>query len=369
MKKVCCFCECWESGGIESFLSNVLSHMDRSELEVDIVASCLKESVFTAGLEEKGVRFVELSGAQRKLLQNGRMFRQLLNERNYDVVHFNLFQGLSLRFVRLAKQAGVPVRIAHSHNTALRKSPTRWVKLLLHRLGSVLFTQYATDLWACSAEAARFLFPPREREKKGWRFIPNGIETGRFAFDPAARETVRDELGLTDAFVVGSIGRLCYQKNQDFLLDAFAELSALRPDSRLLMAGEGELGVQLKEKAARLGIAGRVIFYGVTDRPERLYSAMDVFAFPSLFEGLGIVAVEAQASGLSVVCSEHVPGETRVTPLAKAVPLTRGARAWAQALADAGCLNRQTGDKAVREAGFDIEDVARSIGERYSGRV
>ena len=130
MKRICCFCESWESGGIESFLASVYTHADLSELEIDIVTSKLLDSVFTARLEKLGIRFYQLSGSQRRLLTNHAMFRRLLRERHYDVLHINAFQSLSLYYAKLAMQAGVPIRIAHSHNTALRKSPLRWAKML-----------------------------------------------------------------------------------------------------------------------------------------------------------------------------------------------------------------------------------------------
>ena len=158
--KVCIYCQKWESGGIESFLHNMLTHMDRTGLEIDLVADRLCPSVFTKPLETLGVRFVELSGSLRNIGGNRRRFARLLARRQYDAVHVNAFQGMSLAMLKLAKQAGVPVRIAHSHNTDLRPGPTRRLKLLLHRLASRRYTAYATHQWACSAAAAEFLCAP-----------------------------------------------------------------------------------------------------------------------------------------------------------------------------------------------------------------
>lgn len=365
MRRICCFCESWESGGIESFLHNILLRMDLTGIEVDIVAAQLKDSVFTQALRERGVRFQELSGSQRNLSENHRRFAALLRERRYDVVHLNIFQGMSLYYARLAKQAGVPVRIAHSHNTDLRQSLTRPLKLWLHRRYSQRCAADATALWACSERAARFLFPTELLARCGFTFIPNGIDTERFRFHAAVREDVRRELGLTDQFVIGNIGRLCQQKNQSFLLDVLAQAAKLRPGLRLLLIGEGGDLAALKEKAERLGVADRVLFYGTTKHPERLLWAMDVFAFPSLFEGLGIVAIEAQAAGLPVVCSEHVPPEAAVTPLVTRLPLAAGAAAWAGALLSKQKVDRSNDVRQLRAAGFDIADVADLIKNEY----
>lgn len=284
MKRICCFCESWESGGIESFLASVYTHADLSELEIDIVTSKLLDSVFTARLEKLGIRFYQLSGSQRRLLTNHAMFRRLLRERHYDVLHINAFQSLSLYYAKLAMQAGVPVRIAHSHNTALRKSPLRWAKMLLHRMGRQYLGRYATALWACSRDAANFLFSQRDLAARGYTFIPNGIALSRFRFDPKQREAARAELGCSDGVLIGNVGRLCYQKNQEFLLDILPAILTREPRARLLLVGEGADEEKLRSRAAALNIADRVIFYGVTGGVERLLWAMDVFAFPSRFE-------------------------------------------------------------------------------------
>ena len=118
-------------------------------------------------------------------------------------------------------------------------------------------------------------------KERGFRFVPNGIETEKFRFDPKVRESVRKGLGLDGQFVVGNVGRLCYQKNQEFLLDIFAELKKQEPNSKLLFVGEGELEGVLKQKARQLGVEDSVIFYGISQRIEQLFWAMDVFVFPS----------------------------------------------------------------------------------------
>ena len=361
--KVCCFCESWESGGIESFLNNVITHLDPKKIQVDIVASCLKQSIFTGSLQRIGVRFFELSGDQRKLVQNHCLFWDLIQKERYDVVHLNVFHGLSLYYAKLAKKAGIPIRIAHSHNTALRMSLTRPVKQLIHEFAKRSYSEDATDLWACSEAAAEFLFHKKVLKKKGFLFIPNGIETERFRFDAEARDSLRRELGLEDRFAIGNVGRLCYQKNQEFLLDIFVEVKKQRPNSDLLLVGEGELGEMLKQKAQKLGIADSVIFYGTSPTIERLLYAMDVFVFPSRFEGLGIVAVEAQAAGLHVICSEHIPQETCVTDLFQRLPLDFGAAKWAETLLSkrADPLTRKKYPEKVKNAGFDISNVVAQI--------
>ena len=364
--RVCCFCEKWESGGIESFLHNVIREMDLSYLEIDIVAAQMCESVFTAGLKEKGVMFYELSGSQHKLGQNHKMFKQLLKERQYDVVHLNIFQGLSLYYAYLAKKAGVQKIIAHSHNSALRQSKTKWLKLILHNVGKNLWTENATDYWACSKPAAEFMFTPKSLCK--YEFIPNGIDVERFRFNEDFRKQIRRDLNIEDKLVIGNVGRLCYQKNQEYLLEVFARLQSQRPDSVLLLVGEGELKVELQQKAEKLGVADKVIFYGVTDKIEQLLWAMDIFVFPSCFEGLGIVVVEAQAAGLPVVCSDKVPDEAVVTDLVWKAKLGAVVDSWAEKILHSqNDVDKLSANEQVKKSGFAVADVAKRIEKVYLG--
>ncbi len=370
-RRICCFCETWESGGIESFLYNVLCRMDLTGLEIDLVAAKIGESIFTDGLAQRGVRFYELSGNPRHLLRNWTTFWQLLQKRKYDVIHFNVFQGLSLSYVQLAKEAGVPVRIVHCHGPALRPSKTRWLKMRIHLSARTLFANAATEHWACSSAAAKFMFPDWILQKDGFAYIHNGIDTARFQFCMEQRKELRRALAISRDFVIGHVGRLCEEKNQMFLLDIFANVLQRRPDSILLLAGGGSMEPRLRQKAKELNVEARVKFLGVTDKIPQLLWAMDAFVFPSLFEGLGIAAVEAQAAGLPVFCSKQVPDEARVISRFYKLSLKDSVSQWAEmilthSLSD---MDREKGAEQVRWAGFEIDDVARTIESAYRGQM
>jgi len=363
--RVCIICESWESGGIEGFLSNVLLHMDRERIKVDIVVAKLCESVFQRRLQKAGIRFIELSGSVRRVWSNYRLFRQLLRKMHYDVVHLNAFQGLSLNYLRLAEKAGVPVRIAHSHNTTLRKSGTREIKLLIHKICKDLLSRYATEYWACSTKAAQFLFPANIVNSRRVQVIPNGIDIAKFRRNYAEREKIRSTLGIGGKqLVIGHVGRFCYQKNQSFLIDIFSEVRRRRADSILLLVGDGSDRANLEKQTKRLGLQDHVIFYGTTEQVEYLFWAMDVFVFPSRFEGFGIVMIEAQAAGLPTVCSDQVPKEASFLPTTYVLPLEDGAAKWADRILMAG---REITDQseAIQKAGLSIADVAQRIRKCY----
>ena len=359
--KICIFAELWESGGIESLLTSVLLKADVSEFEIDVVAAKIGESIFKAPLEAIGVTFRELSGKVRSA-KNRELFKELVAEREYDVIHFNLFQGFSLGYIHAAKKCGVPVRIAHAHGGGLRKTATRPLKLLLHRIGRALWLKDATSLLACSDEASDFLFARRADE-----IVKNGIDTEKFIFSENKRRSVRERLGLSSEPCVGHVGRLSSEKNQTFLLNVHKSLTKLVPDAKLLLVGDGPMREELVKAANELGLGDSVIFYGTSSEVEGLMCAMDAFAFPSIKEGLGIVAIEAQCSGLPVICSDGVPAAASVTPLVQTIPLALGEEAWASALASVlrdGRERRSQGE-IIREAGFDSESTSRQIFKYY----
>ena len=357
-RRICCFCEIWAGGGIESYLAGLLGELDPESVEVDIVAARLEESVFTEALRRRGVRFFTLSGSTRNLPRNYRMFRQLLQKRSYDAVHLNLYQGLSLAYARIARQENIPIRIAHSHNSALRPSAGRPVKLLLHRLGRALFEKDATHRWACSEDAGRFLF------SAPFQIMPNGISLDRFAFDPHARARVRSDLGVSDGIVLGNMGRLCPQKNQKFLL----EVLALLPNRyRLVLVGDGQDREMLIRLAQNLGVSDRVIFAGNTATPEQLLWAMDLFLLPSLFEGLPLSAVEAQAAGLPVLCAQGLTEDLKLTEQVEFLPLDKDL--WAQKILAANPIRQPDAENQLRNAGFDMKSAAKKVEDAYWGNI
>lgn len=339
--RVLCMTEKWESGGIEAFLTTLYEAMDLSDVRLDLVTCQYEPGIYDERLAALGLKVQVLSGSIKKWRENLAQFNAMLERGRYDVVHLNLYEGMALLFAREAKWAGVPKVIVHSHNTDLHPGLLRIPKLLVHRACVGLLGGYADARWAPSEAAARFLFGGRP-----WVQVKNGIQVERFAFDPAARGALRSQLGLGEnVLAIGCVGRLCAQKNQSFLLRVLADM----PDAVLVLAGEGEDEQRLRDEAGRLGVTGRVRFCGTLSDVAPLYSTFDVLAMPSLFEGLGIVAVEAQAAGLPVVASPAVPPEARVVEgLFEVTPLEE--EAWGAYLAAARtCAAQRTGRSFVED--------------------
>lgn len=367
MKRICIYCEKWASGGIESFLFNAITRMNLEDAAIDIVAACVEESIFTEKLRNLGIRFFELSGNRNHMGKNRKLFLQLAKERHYDVLHVNAFHGGSFYYLHLAKRVNIPVRIAHGHCAGLNSGKYAWLKGLIHQCAKKIFARDATNLWACSGTAGIFMYPKDKRYQDMYRIIPDGIDIERFRFQKKQRLDMRREMGLSDRLVVGTVGRLCREKNQIFLLDVFFHVLKVHPDSTLLFVGEGAEYDRLMQRAKELNIEQNVIFYGATSHVERLLWAMDVFVFPSLVEGLGLAAIEAQAAGLPILCSDAIPAEAHILSTVQSMSLKYPPEKWAQAVLDLQNSNacREACADFVREAGFDSSDIAEQIAAIY----
>ena len=360
--RVLVFCEKWESGGVEAFVTTLLECMDRTGLVVDVAACKVQPGPYDIRLAKMGIEPIALGTSIRSVASNLKEFRRLLEQGAYDAVHLNVYEGLALLFAREAKRAGVVRVIVHSHNNDLRPSATRWLKLALHRMCTCLLGGYADVRWAPSQAAGRFMF-----DKRPFVLVRNGVVVERFAFDADVREGLRFELGFTsDQTVLGCVGRLCEQKNQLFLVEV---LAALPKDACLLLVGEddgdGSYEVALRRRVRELGVQERVRLYGRTSDVAPLYQAMDVLCVPSTFEALGIVAVEGQAAGLPVVASTAVPPEAHAGGVMSRIPFDVSQWAAALAAAPADPAARAGGVARVAEAGYDMHVVAAEVAKAY----
>lgn len=272
----------------------------------------------------------------------------------YDVVHSHM-NTLGAFPLFAAWRAGVPVRIAQAHATSSWREPLRHLsKLILRPLTNLLATRYA----ACSENAARWQFGEAALRAGRVLIIHTAIDLDRFAFDAAKRVAMRKQLEFTDGEpVIGHVGRMCSVKNQLRLLSIFVQVRERLPAARLLLVGGGAMLESVKAKADALGLGESVVFAGETNGAADYYQAMDVFAFPSLYEGLGRSLIEAQTNGVRSVASTAVPPEAKVTELVEFVSLESSDAFWAERLVAA--LHAPRGDhdslSRVAAAGYDVQ--------------
>ena len=287
-----------------------------------------------------------------------RDLKKLFKENRYGIVHAHL-TTMSVFSLAAAKSCGVPVRICHGHNTACK---SEWKKNLLKVMLRPFSSTFATHYFACSDYAGKWLFGKNIAKSERYRVIPNAVEADKFRFNGEVRREVRKELGVENNLVLGHIGRFAYQKNHAFLMDIFNEV--LRKDSGavLLLVGEGSLLNEVKQKVHHMGLDAAVRFLGVREDVDRLYQAFDVFCLPSRYEGLPVVGVEAQISGVPCVFSGAMTKETAFTNGVTFVDLERSAEEWAQIILECAVKDRSI----VQNVGnFEISDQARELGRFY----
>jgi len=362
-------------GGIESRLMDMLRNIDRERVHMDFLVGSNRPCAYDDEIRSLGS--LVIPGARhRRPLAFARGFYGALREHGpYHAGHSHVGCG-SGWVLRLASRARVPVRIAHGHNDRREEyARARGLRGLYFSTLTRWVRKYATSGLGCSAAAVETLFGPGWREDSRCRVLPYGLELAPFE-EPVDPGQVREELGIPlDAFVIGHVGNLRPQKNHSFIIDIAAELVRPDPDCRFLLVGRdvdetGRMRAMLEAKAERLGVSGNVLFAGErADVPRLMRGAMDAFIFPSFYEGLGMVLIEAQAAGLPCVMSDVMQAEVEVVPeLLRSCSLEQSASEWADALSalrDGAPVSREQALEAVRASPYNIAQFVRTLEAIY----
>lgn len=292
-------------GGIESFLLNLHKAIDCKMFHFDYVAygpDTPREDEFRI----LGAKVYHLTNRKNPIIYARELHAIISN--GYDVVHVHKNSCIDTIPIICAKKSGIKALVAHAHNASHDMGA---VAQIMHAVGAMLYKDDAIVKLACSREAARWLFP--KSDYNSVEIIYNGVDATKCAFDLAARARGRERWGLGDSLVIGEVGRLAPQKNQSFLLKVLKCLLESGIDAKLLLVGDGPDYWKLKESSNLLGVASHVVFAGSMRDVQEALCAMDVFAMPSIYEGLPIAAIEAQASGLPLVVSNTISLEARLT--------------------------------------------------------
>lgn len=308
------------ANGVASFVMNYLRNLNHDEVQVDIVSYKEGDSVYYAEVEAAGGKMFFLPGI-KNLPEHVKVCNKILSDGRYDIIHDNTLH-ISIPMMWCAKKAGVPVRILHSHSSKMGETPA---KAFRNRFFLPVLRSLATNYAACSQLAGRAMFEDQE-----FTVIPNVIQTEKYRFDPTMRKSVQQKMNATDKFVVGTVGRLAEPKNPFFAMDVFECLQKQVPNAEYWWVGSGPLEKSVQDYVNQKGLSENVRLLGSRDDVTSLYQGMDVFFLPSLFEGLSIVTVEAQAMGLPCVVSDVIPPEAEYTELLKRCSLQDSIEAWVE---------------------------------------
>lgn len=318
------------SNGITNVVMNYGTKLDQSKFQLTIITGTpieLKE--YSEKCRKYGIKIVLLPAKDKSAIAYYRaLWRELKN--HYDIVHVHGNSAIITIEMMMAKFSGIKVRIAHCHNIMCDHT-------IAHKILRPVFKNLYTYGFACSMDAGKWLF-----RNGTFEVLPNAFQTERFVFNPTARTKIRKLLGIENNFVIGNIARFNDQKNHSYLLDVFEKVAQRKEDAILLLIGNGPNLEMIKNKIEKHPNKDRIIYYGVTDKIEELYSAMDVFVLPTKYEGLGIVFVEAQINGLPVVTSNRVPREVAMGNKIIFLPLESSQDLWCKTILQINVSDRKT---------------------------
>ena len=345
-------------GGVEMVVMNYYRYIDKTKVQFDFFALEGSTIPQKKEIESLGGR-VFVVPKYTHLIRYEKAIIKLFKENRYKIVHSHM-NTLSVFSLLGAKVAGVPNRILHNHSTAGKGETKKNIMKYALRPFAKLFP---TELCACSKLAGNWIYG------KGTKFkvFNNAIDLDKYKYDDKKRESLRAELGLEGKKVIGHIGRFCYQKNHDFLIDIFNEVLKVEKDASLMLIGEGELEQEVKDKVKKLGIEDRVLFMGKRPDAYRYYQAMDLFLLPSRYEGLPVVGVEAQACGLPCVFSDCVTDEAKF--LNSTVYVSGGIEEYVEKVVEGLKAERKDTSEEMRKVGFDIKTEAGKLLKLYEDLV
>ena len=348
------------AGGVESVVNNYYRNIDHKKYQFDYFIDSDGGCQPPQELIGMGARYFVIPPYQN-LFQYIKVLTKYFKENHYSVVHSGM-NTLAVFSLFAAWLAHVPVRINHNHSTASKGETKKNILKYLLRPFAKLF---ATHYCACSRYAGIWLFGKKTVAQGKVKIFNNAINVESFVYNPIIRDKVRKELDLKDKFVVGHVGRFCFQKNHEFLIDVFKAVHEKEKNAVLLLVGIGELQEAIKQKVFDLGLQSSVIFLGARKDVNKLYQAMDVFVLPSRYEGLPVVGVEAQAAGLPCILSDQMTDETVIVKETKVLPLDSDRAVWAKIILETKKNNRRNTMENVKNAGLDIKTEAKKMEAYY----
>lgn len=346
-----------DRAGLETMLMNYYRNMDHTKVQFDFLTHRDNDGAYDEEIKQLGGKVYH---APRLMPQNyPAYFKWMKNffkeHPEYKIVHSHI-DTMSFFPLFAAKLGNIPVRISHSHSSKLDKD----LKLPIKYTAKLLLPGVANNYFACGLEAGKFLY-----KNKDFKIINNACDVSKFAFEPNKILELKEKYNLNNKFVLGHVGRYCYIKNQLFLLDIFKEYLSLNENSALVLIGKGPDETKIRKKIKNLDIEDKVLLLIDRNDVNELYNMMDVFVMPSLFEGLPVVAVEAQINGLKCFMSDKISDEVKITGTLEMISLDKSAKEWAEIIYNSNCERNHEAVNRIKEKGYDVSIEAKKLMEYY----
>ena len=343
-------------GGLETMLMNYYRHIDREKIQFDFLVHRQERAAYDDEIESLGGIIYRLpvlnpfSSVYKSTLE--KFFEE---HSEYTIIHVHQ-DCMSSVVLKIAMKCKVPIRIAHSHCASQDKNLKYPIKLYYKSK----IKKYATHLFACGSEAGKWMFNGADFE-----VLNNAIDTSIYQYDIYKRKSMRERYAIdTNVVVIGHVGRFNYQKNHDFLIDIFEELCK-KQEARLVLIGDGILQEKIKDKVNQKNLDSKVIFAGVKNNVADYLQMMDVFVFPSKYEGLPVTLIEAQATGLPCVVSNRISAECIKTDLVEQISLEDNLKKWVETILKIGIKERQGQFNKIKETGYDIKENVKVLQNFY----
>lgn len=348
-------------GGLETMLMNYYRKIDRTKMQFDFMVHREEEGDYDEEIKRLGGTIYRMPpirpGSYQKYFK--KLDRFFKKNNSYKVVHAHINENSSF-VLRAAHRAGVPCRIAHSHLSDLGID----MKLPFRLYARMSMKNYPNHYFACSKKAGEWLFGRRVANSSMLHVLNNAVNAEDFSFNENVRNEKRKELNVGNRLVIGHIGRFNKQKNHEFLIDIFKNVHDVHPNALLVLVGDGDLKRAIQKKVASLKLQSSVRFLGVRQDIAQLMQAFDIFLFPSLFEGLPVVLVEAQASGLSCIVSDTITAESNITGRMQFLSLNDSPQTWAERILSTSTVHVDTSE-TIRQAGYDTATMAKWLMNYY----
>lgn len=350
------------TGGVENMLLTYYSHINKKDFHFDFVVHRESIGVLEPTLEETGSVIYHIPALRESIIGNLLALRAILKSNDYDCVHFHL--GYYAYFSMLLTRKMLPKAsiLLHSH---IAYEPMSIIRKMTKKILSKGSNRIA-DVWcACGRDAGVFQYGRKALSSNRIRIVYNAIDIGKFEYNPKARDVHRGELQLNKRFLLGHVGRLTYQKNQQFLIDVFSQVHDRAPDTALVLIGAGEDEENIKKQIKLRGLEGSVYLLGARLDAYQIFSAFDMFVLPSRYEGLGITLIEAQANGLKCLASMAVPNEVNVSGQVEFLPLDIAC--WVDKILSVKALGikRTDNHSIMMESNYNISNEAKKLEELY----
>ena len=352
-----------DRAGVETMLMNYYRHIDRSKVQFDFLCNKTKPGAYDEEIRSLGGRIYHTPGLNPfKYNQYLKYMKNLFAEHpEYRIIHCHN-AALATYPLFAAKQNNIPERICHVHSASITVDYKWPIKMFCKQF----LKSNLTKMWACGKAAGAFYYGEKEVNVGNVRVINNAIEIERFIFKEEIRDRMRKQYGLDDNFVIGHAGRFMTQKNHKFLIKVFSEVVKKESSAKLVLLGDGELMDGIKKQVNELGLTEKVLFMGNVPNVNEWYQAFDVFVLPSIWEGLPVVAIEAQTADLPCVFSSDVTSEVGLLQTTQFLSRQASTEEWGRQILKAKEYNtRKNRAQEIKEAGYDIEEEARSLVALY----